>query len=279
MSSLSRFVAIASSFRAVFFDQYGVLHDGRSAYPGAKEAMAVLKSRDVMVVVLSNSGRTGEANARRMASLGFGPDLYDFLITSGDVARNVLKTEGGPLSVVIGARCFTIASDDSDEFASALGLSSVTECSNADLVIISGSQADKVPLEEYRKLLAPAARRGAPCVCANPDKLMLTASGSAPGPGRIAEIYQELGGAVTWIGKPFPGIYNVAADLCGVKDRCDILCVGDSIEHDTAGAHAFGSPVALVRTGILAGLTEKELAAEIGRHGVVPNFVIRDLAS
>src|SRR5271166_6458290 len=76
-----------------------------------------------------------------------------------DVARNVLKTEGGPLSVVIGARRFTVASDDGDEFASALGLSSVTECSNADLVIISGSQADKVPLEEYRKLLAPAARR------------------------------------------------------------------------------------------------------------------------
>ena len=64
MSSSSRFVAIASSFRAVFFDQYGVLHDGRSAYPGAKEAMAVLKSGNVMVVVLSNSGRTDEANAR-----------------------------------------------------------------------------------------------------------------------------------------------------------------------------------------------------------------------
>ena len=29
MSALSRFVAIASSFKAVFFDQYGVLHDGR----------------------------------------------------------------------------------------------------------------------------------------------------------------------------------------------------------------------------------------------------------
>ena len=80
-------------------------------------------------------------------------------------------------------------------------------------MIIAGSQADKVSLDDYRQLLAPAARRGAPCVCINPDKLMLTAAGNAPGAGRIAEIYQELGGDVTWIGKPFPEIYRAAADL------------------------------------------------------------------
>jgi len=63
MNSSSRFVSIASSFAAVFFDQYGVLHDGRSPYPGARDALAALKSRGVKIVVLSNSGRTGAANA------------------------------------------------------------------------------------------------------------------------------------------------------------------------------------------------------------------------
>jgi ribonucleotide monophosphatase NagD (HAD superfamily) len=45
MSTLSRFVTIASCFKAAFFDQYGVLHDGRSPYPGARGALAALKSR------------------------------------------------------------------------------------------------------------------------------------------------------------------------------------------------------------------------------------------
>jgi len=36
-------MAIASSFEAVFFDQYGVLHDGRRPYAGATEALAALK--------------------------------------------------------------------------------------------------------------------------------------------------------------------------------------------------------------------------------------------
>jgi ribonucleotide monophosphatase NagD (HAD superfamily) len=107
---------------------------------------------------------------------------------------------------------------------------------------------------------------------------MLTASGNAPGAGRIAEIYEELGGAVTWVGKPFPLIYRAAAELAEVQNPRDVLCVGDSVEHDIGGAHAFGAFAALVRTGVLAGLSEKELAGEIGRHGVVPDFVIGSLA-
>ena len=127
--------------------------------------MAALKSRGVKIVVLTNSGRTGEANARRMTSLGFGPELYDFLITSGDVARNLLKTGHGPVPIAKDARCFTIASDDSDEFASALGMSSIADSGDADLAIIGGSQADRVSLEDYRKLPKPSALRGAPRVC------------------------------------------------------------------------------------------------------------------
>jgi len=120
-------------------------------------------------------------------------------------------------------------------------------------------------LDDYRTLLAPAARRRTPCMCVNPDKLMLTASGNAPGAGRIAEIYEELGGDVTWVGKPFPEIYRAASELSQVQNPRDVLCVGDSVEHDIAGANWFGAFAALVRTGILAGLSERELAAEIGK--------------
>jgi HAD superfamily hydrolase (TIGR01459 family) len=278
MISSRRFVSIASRFKAVFIDQYGVLHDGRGPYPGAKEALAALKSRGVKIVVLSNSGRTGEANAQRMTLLGFEPEIYDFLVTSGDVARTLLKSGRIPAPRAQGAQCFVISSGGGEEFAAALGLASTARSDDADLVIIAGSQADKLPLDHYRDLLAPAARRGAPCVCVNPDTLMLTAVGNAPGGGRIAKIYQELGGEVIWIGKPFHEIYEAAGERSGVQNPRDILCVGDSVEHDIVGAHAFGALGALVRTGVLANLSEKELAAEIGKHGAVPDYVIENLA-
>lgn len=275
---MSRFVQIASTFRAVFFDQYGVLHDGQRPYPGARDALAALKGRGVKIVVLSNSGRAGEANARRMAALGLGPELYDVLLTSGDVARRLLRS--GPLAARLHpkARAFVISSDGRDELSPDLGLASASRSREADLVIIAGSQGDRISLDDYRKLLAPAAERGAPCVCVNPDKLMLTATGNAPGAGRIAEIYQELGGEVTWIGKPFPEIYRAAAALAGVADPRDILCVGDSVEHDIAGANGFGAFAALITTGVLAGLSRKELAAEIGRRRAVPDHLFQSLA-
>ena len=50
MKALSRFLAIASSFKAVFFDQYGVLHDGQNPYPGTRDALAALKSGGVKIV-------------------------------------------------------------------------------------------------------------------------------------------------------------------------------------------------------------------------------------
>ena len=84
---------------------------------------------------------------------------------------------------------------------------------------------------------------------------------------------------MTWVGKPFPEIYRAAAELSQVQDPRDVLCVGDSVEHDIAGANRFGAFAALVRTGILANLTDKELAAEIGRREALPDYVIRDLAS
>lgn len=279
MSALSRFVTIASSFKAVFFDQYGVLHDGRNPYPGARNALAALKSHGVTIVVLSNSGRTGSANAERMTAIGFEPELYDFLVTSGDVARTLLTRGRFPALLAPGARCFVISSGRDNEFVSALGAVPAPHSEEADLVIIAGSQADKVSLEDYRASLGPAARRGTPCMCVNPDKLMLTAAGNAPGAGRIAEIYEELGGVVTWVGKPFPEIYRAAAELSRVGDPRDVLCVGDSVEHDIAGANRFGAFAALVRTGILAGLSDEELAAEIGRHEALPDYVIRNLAS
>jgi HAD superfamily hydrolase (TIGR01459 family) len=279
MSGLSRFIAIASSFEAVFFDQYGVLHDGRNPYPGVRDTLAALKSRGVKIVVLSNSGRTGAANAERMMTLGLEPELYDFLVTSGDVARTLLKRGRFPALLAPGARCFIISTSGDDEFTSALGVVPTAHSEEADLVVIAGSQADKVSLDDYRALLAPAARRGTPCMCMNPDKLMLTAAGNAPGAGRIAEIYEELGGDVTWVGKPFPEIYRAAAELSQVQDPRDILCVGDSVEHDIAGANRFGAFAALVRTGVLADLSDKELASETGRHGALPDYVIRDLAS
>jgi len=274
----SRFVAFAAAFPVIFFDQYGVLHDGRAPYPGAIAAMAALRARGARIVVLSNSGRSGAYNASRMAKLGFLPELYERFVTSCDVAKSLLLEGTLPIAVRATTRCLTLSSSGSHELADELGLTSVEDAAEADFLLISGSQADKVPLEEYSRRMTPAAARGAPCLCINPDRLMLTPHGTNPGAGAIAAEYEKLGGSVTWIGKPHRAIYQYARSLVPVVETADILCVGDSVEHDIAGAHGFGARAALVRTGILAPLNEAELARECAAHGVVPDLVVTDLS-
>jgi HAD superfamily hydrolase (TIGR01459 family) len=273
----SRFLAFARQFPIVFFDQYGVLHDGRAPYPGAVEALRALKAHGARIVILSNSGRSGDHNARRMATIGIGDDLYDHFVTSGDVAAAKLRKGALPPAMGGAMRCLTLSTSGDDELARGLGFTSVDEAAKADLVVISGSQTDRISLEDYATLLAPAAERRAQCVCTNPDRLMLHAKGVLPGPGAIADVYRRLGGPVIWIGKPYPSTYEHARELVSPCEREDILCVGDSVEHDIVGAHRFGAAAALVRTGILASLSEPELARACAEHGVVPDIVVADL--
>ena len=255
-----------------------MLHDGRRPYPGALDALRELKARGVSIVIISNSGRSGEANARRMEALGFGRELYDHFLTSGDVAREALQKGELPIILAPTIRCMTVSSSNENEFANALGLTVTDDGAQADLLIVSGSQGDRISLREYERRIAPAAQRRVPCICTNPDKLMLTSAGVCPGAGAIASLYEELGGAVTWIGKPYLEIYAAAARLVGAPAPHEVLCIGDSIEHDVVGARRFGGAACLVRTGILANLSEAELATEFAKHSVVPDAVLAGLA-
>ena len=90
-----------------------------------------------------------------------------------------------------------------------------------------------------------------PAVCCNPDRLMITSQGLQPAPGAIAALYEEMGGRVNWIGKPYPEIYRQAAALIGNPKR--VLCIGVSPEHDIAGGQAAGFITLLTMTGVSAG--------------------------
>lgn len=270
--------ALADRYDAFLVDQFGVLRGDRNAYPGANEALLYLKGRGKAVVILSNSGRSGDYNAERLVKLGFDRAGFDRFLTSGDVAFDILSLETQAKSGQ--KRCLTISSGDDRNLADRLGFESVEDASVADLVIISGSEAETIPLSAYRDRLAPAAHRSVPCYCTNPDRHKLSADGTiAPGAGSIALAYQNLGGSVRWFGKPYPEIYKHAQSLLPEVPAARILCIGDSIEHDIAGAAGWGFASCLVRTGILAETPEEDLAAISAEHGAKPDFVMDRFAA
>ena len=274
MTPLHGLSEIIHDYDRFLLDQFGVLHDGRVPYDGTVEALRLLRGSSKPVAIISNSGRRAEPNIARMDRMGIARDLYDEMITSGEVAWHILAAELPRDDPARKTRCFMITSGQGHSPIEGLNVEAVTSAGDADIVLLAGSEGDMYTEEHYRALLAPAAANGAACICTNPDKIALGPNGRFFGPGRIANIYQELGGAVRWIGKPFAEIYHQAAASLPGTASARTICVGDSIEHDIAGARAAGFDSVLVTGGILAGKTTAELTEIARSHDAMPNFLI-----
>ncbi len=253
-------------------DQFGTLHDGTVTYPGAVEALRALRRAGVVVALLSNSGKRVDRNTERLDGLGITPDCYDLSMTSGELGWRMLRDGGIPS--VRGATRALLLARGGDLLLDGTGIEQVTDVERARFVVIAGSEGDLRPMSEYEAILAPAARLGLPAVCLNPDRKMLTPTGLQFGTGRIAETYQALGGEVAWVGKPYQDVYEAVLSALGAPDRARVAGVGDSVEHDIAGAKTAGGQGWLLRTGIIYGADDEEIDAECRRFGVSPDVLL-----
>lgn len=264
---------LASDFDVFLVDQFGVLHDGSAPYPGAVEALASLKSAGKTVILISNSGKRASQNEDRLRGLGFRPGSWDLFLSSGEVAWRIFAGEFGSPRLAAGTRCLLLSRGGDRSAIDGLDFQLTPNGADAQIVLLSGSEGDTKPLDFYRELLEPAARAGVPCICTNPDKVMLTEAGLCFGAGVIADLYEEMGGKVDRIGKPYASIYKAAMTGLDVP-KARMIGIGDSIEHDIAGASSAGISSALVRSGILADFDQEGLEGEFGRHGVTPDFIL-----
>ena len=257
-------------------DQFGTLHDGTQTYPGAIEALRSLRQAGVRIVLLSNSGKRVARNTGRLGALGIDADCYDLSMTSGELGWSVLREGRLPATRNV-ARALLLARDG-DPLLEGTGIAPVTDAARAQLVVIAGSEGDRRSLDDYEAVLAPAARAGLPALCLNPDRKMLTPQGLAFGAGRIGELYEQLGGHVTWIGKPYGEVYEAVLQALGSPDRSRVVGVGDSVEHDIVGAGRAGCRGWLVRTGISEGLDAAGIEAECTAFGAWPEALLQSFA-
>jgi HAD superfamily hydrolase (TIGR01459 family) len=245
---------IARDFDAMLIDQFGVLHDGHALYPGAAAAMAELAALGIPVVVMTNSGKRAAPNTARVVKMGIARDHFVDCVSSGEVAFQSLTAR----------TAFLVGKQGEDYGFDPIRF--VARPEEAEVMLILGSDAPRTSLDDYARLFAGVTR---PAVCCNPDKLMITREGLQPAPGAIAEVYEKMGGAVTWIGKPYRAIYDHALTLLGKPKR--VLCIGDSAEHDVAGGRGAGLATLLVQQGVSAGVAEADLHPQ-------PDFVMPHFA-
>ena len=264
---------VAGAYDVFLIDQFGVLHDGQKPYPGAVDVLDRLHAAGKTIIVLTNSGKRSKPNFERLIRMGFSPASITHLVSSGEVTwqgiRDSRYHQPRP-----GGRVFVVGKSGDDYGLDGLGLTFTAHAEGGDAMLILGSNAPATSLDAYREMFTKAAAARIPALCANPDKEMLTPAGLQPAPGRIAKVYQCLGGQVTFTGKPYAEIYEFALRLVHCTDRTRVLAIGDSVEHDIAGAVHAGLKTALILGGILADKSKDDREHLYRQHAAEPDHVL-----
>ena len=233
-------------------DQWGVLHDGVTPYPGARDCVRRLHEAGKRIVVLSNTGQTAEHNLSLMRGMGFDSACFDRFVGAGEDARAALVERREPFHRALGRRCYAITRAGNHALIDGIGLEIVDTIEAAEFLVVIGIDSPPLGVADYEALLLAGLARRLPMICANPDIVRVSPEGTITAAGALARHYEELGGSVFYHGKPYPAIY---ASCLRALDGCTperVIAIGDSVEHDVLGAARAGLACAFVAGGIHA---------------------------
>jgi len=239
---------IADRYDAVFCDVWGVVHNGRQAYPAACAALQRLRNAGKHVILITNVPKPRGPIPGQLDRAGVPRDAWDAIVTSGDAIRAELAQRApGPM--------FKIGPDDYDRTLwEGLGLAQAP-LSDAAFFAISGLNRDDETPEDYAEILRQAKARDLDFICANPDIVVQHGDRMIWCAGAIARDYEAIGGKVIMAGKPFAPIYDLArkevTQIAGrTVEPSRVLCIGDGVVTDIAGANAQGLDSLLIAAGI-----------------------------
>ncbi|WP_069095317.1 TIGR01459 family HAD-type hydrolase [Methyloligella halotolerans] len=221
-------------YPAWIVDIWGVMHDGISANEAAVAATAGYRAQGGIVLLLSNSPRPSPEVQTQLGALGVIESAYDDTLTSGDLTRHELEKRPG-------VKVFHLGPERDKPIFTGLDVRLVDH-EDAELIVCSGLFNDDVEgPADYNDLLSNLAARKLLMLCANPDHMVERGDELVYCAGALADLYEDFGGEVSYSGKPYQPIYQLAlkklGDLAGrqLAPR-EILAVGDGINTDMRGA-------------------------------------------
>ncbi|MEZ6023552.1 MAG: TIGR01459 family HAD-type hydrolase [Hyphomonadaceae bacterium] len=248
MTIIETIDAIAGDYDAVFCDLWGVVHNGKRPYPTAFPALQRLRAAGKTVILLTNVPKPRGPIPAQLDRIGVPRDAYDAIVTSGDAIRAELaKRAPGPM--------FKIGPGDFDRALwEGLGLDEAP-LAQARFIGISGLFRDDETPADYVDIVRDGVARDLEMLCANPDIVVQFGDRLIWCAGAIARDYAEAGGRVVMAGKPFAPIYELAygelTQIAGKPvDKARILCIGDGVPTDIAGANGQGLDCVFIASGM-----------------------------
>ena len=189
--SLSELLQHLSPETALHLDLWGLLHSGSEPYPGVLGALSALHSKNVPMIVISNSSKRRASSLKHLSSLGFDVNHFHSVITSGEVAHDYLlqlidaepSSHSFPSFLPSGPQTFFVFGSNSEDdlsFVTDTGHFVCHDVKSATAILARGCFAihadppvtgfTETPYKEAAtSFLNEAARLGKPMVVCNPD--------------------------------------------------------------------------------------------------------------
>ncbi|MBV9062268.1 MAG: TIGR01459 family HAD-type hydrolase, partial [Alphaproteobacteria bacterium] len=262
---------IAIQYDALFCDVWGVLHNGRTPYLQAADALYRFQAERGPVILLTNAPRPIADVERMFRRLGVPLDCYGAILSSGALAQDDIAQRIRAARRTV--RVFHLGPDRDGGILAGLDVEQ-TDVSKADIVLCTGLFDDETETaENYTSCFEEMKSRELTMLCANPDLIVQRGDRLIWCAGALAEAYEKLGGTVVYYGKPHQPIYDSALRLASRLAAREIrrpLAIGDGADTDVKGANAAGIDALFIAQGVHAAHLGKLTAEGLGQLFVVP---------
>lgn len=262
--SINGLKQIYDNYDTFIIDQWGVMHDGLKGYAKAIKCVDQLFLENKNLIIISNSSRRKIDTIKRLPILGFNPNYFKEVMTSGEMIWQSLYKDSYDEINNLGKNCFYIfdhSKMDGESFIKGLSKIKIVEkIEEANFILACTPFANK-EVNEYIPILEKALKKGIPFLCANPDYETVESSEDKNifCMGTIGELYSNMGGIVFLLGKPNIDIYNESTKNIDSFKKSRTLAIGDSLHHDIKGAIEYGiDSLLIVSTGIHKNLFNKK---------------------
>jgi HAD superfamily hydrolase (TIGR01459 family) len=236
--------ALDPKYRLILCDVWGVVHDGVTLYPGAEQRLKQWRGEGRCVVLMTNAPRTADAVEQQLVRIGLPREAYDFVATSGEAGIEALNALSKPVGFV--------GTAGDRQILEGRGVRIAADEDFTDLAC-TGVMEGRPDPQDYLPDLKRWAEKNVRMHCLNPDRLVIRGGVPEACAGAIADLYEGLGGRVTWYGKPHAAIYCHALHRAGDPPKNEVLAVGDGLQTDILGAARMGFDAVFVSGGIHAG--------------------------
>ncbi|MEL7115090.1 MAG: TIGR01459 family HAD-type hydrolase [Pseudomonadota bacterium] len=276
---------VSDQYDVLLCDLWGCVHNGREVFPEAITALRAFKAKGGTVVLLTNAPRPRSEVERQLERLGLPRDTWDVITTSGDSARAAMfRGAAGSKVYFMGyERDLTVFEplhivDDPVEITR-------VPLDQAEGIVCCGPVDPYADPDTYRPELLYAKQLGLPLLCFNPDIVVDFGDRRQWCAGKLAQMYTEMGGTSLYFGKPHPPIYDLARRRLAAMDvtvpENRILCVGDGILTDVAGAMGEDLDALFITGGLAADETKTDtqpdpaaLEAYLASQDYTPQYAV-----